>query len=291
MQVQFRDRSFATLNDLGIYVEHYPDYSNDTYTPHGADVVLLSFIVSGQGVHMLGEEKTEERGGSLSVIHYGQQHDILGSNLEVFNIFLDPERCPLPSLPHPLCRVLSELVPLHPNFHCEINKMVRVEFTETDRLKEIARGMVEEQNNKKEGYKDILQDYLKIFLSLCCRQALASDIISSRATDTSASVLLEKLRRYIDSHYTDQLDLTQLAEKYGFTKSYLCRAFKNYTGKTIITYQLERKIQRAMLELSSNNNKILAIALDNGFNDLSFFNRKFKQITGITPQQYRQKMK
>lgn len=288
---QFRDKHLNTLNEIGVYVDYYPDYSHHEYEPHSTDVILLSFIITGTGVHILGGEKFIENGSSLSIIHYGQEHDILGDHLEVFNIFIDPERAPLPALPQTLNTFLSQIIPLSPNFHSEINTMVRLELSDPQRLKNIAMAMIKEQEERAMGYKEILLDYLKIFLSLCCREAELHDHPKSSDPDAPASQQLEILRRYIDINYTEQLQLDQLAKKHGFNKSYLCRAFKKYTGKSIIAYQLERKIQHAMLELTSSNNKILAIALDNGFQNLGFFNKKFKEISGISPRQYRNKVR
>ena len=69
--------------------------------------------------------------------------------------------------------------------------------------------------------------------------------------------------------------------------AYLCREFKDYTGKTVVAYLVERRIQAAIWKLREDNEKILSIALGCGFNDLAYFNRVFKKITAMTPSQYR----
>ncbi|MEI8342045.1 MAG: helix-turn-helix transcriptional regulator [Verrucomicrobiota bacterium] len=57
--------------------------------------------------------------------------------------------------------------------------------------------------------------------------------------------------------------------------------------KSVFDYLIERRIQAAMMRLRGGDEKILAVAMDCGFNDLSYFNRKFKQLVGILPTQYR----
>jgi AraC-like DNA-binding protein len=55
----------------------------------------------------------------------------------------------------------------------------------------------------------------------------------------------------------------------------------------VVGYLLQRRLQEAMLRLRGSDDKVLAIALDCGFRDLSYFNRQFKSRVGMTPTQYR----
>lgn len=67
----------------------------------------------------------------------------------------------------------------------------------------------------------------------------------------------------------------------------LCRAFKAYTGKRLFDYLIERRIQAAMHALRGTDEKVLTIALNCGFRDLAYFNRKFRQLVGVPPTAYR----
>jgi AraC-like DNA-binding protein len=78
-----------------------------------------------------------------------------------------------------------------------------------------------------------------------------------------------------------------LARFAGVSPAHLCRAFKNYSGKNLFDYLLERRLQAAMLALRGTDEKILSVALDSGFHDVAYFNRRFKQIVGRTPGEYR----
>jgi AraC-like DNA-binding protein len=63
--------------------------------------------------------------------------------------------------------------------------------------------------------------------------------------------------------------------------------FKAYTGKSVFSYLLDLRIQASMLRLRSRNDKVLSVALECGFSDLTFFNRAFKARVGMTPRGYR----
>ncbi len=75
----------------------------------------------------------------------------------------------------------------------------------------------------------------------------------------------------------------------GFQKKYLCKIFKSYIGKSIFTYLKERRIQAAMIELEMTNKKVIDIAYNSGFKDLSNFNRAFKKLLNLSPKKYRSK--
>ena len=102
---------------------------------------------------------------------------------------------------------------------------------------------------------------------------------------------VEKLRLEIDRDFALPHELSPLARRAGVSVAYLCRIFKAYTGKTVIAYLIERRIQAAIWKLREGDEKIISIALACGFNDLAYFNRTFKRIVGTTPSQYRHKIR
>jgi AraC-like DNA-binding protein len=97
------------------------------------------------------------------------------------------------------------------------------------------------------------------------------------------------LRQEIDRDFAAPRDLTTLARASRVSVPYLCRVFKAYTGKTVVGYLVERRIQAAIWRLRESDEKVISIALACGFNDLAYFNRTFKRIVGATPSDYRRR--
>ena len=64
--------------------------------------------------------------------------------------------------------------------------------------------------------------------------------------------------------------------------------FKLQVGQTFVEFRKQIRIQVAKDLLLKTNDKILSIALQVGFEDLSFFSKMFKQEVGIPPRQYRE---
>ena len=82
--------------------------------------------------------------------------------------------------------------------------------------------------------------------------------------------------------------LSQLYKESGYSQTALNAYFKQYMGKTLVAYMIERRINYACNLLKTTDYSILQISLMASFNNLSNFNATFKKIIGETPTQYRQ---
>ncbi|MCE9613609.1 MAG: AraC family transcriptional regulator [Lentisphaerae bacterium] len=282
-------RRVPTLATLGVGVEYFPGYVNRRVNLHALDAVLLSFILRGRGQHIIDGETFDEGGGSLAVTHYGQRHDILtdAQGMDVMNVYLDLRNVPLPPLPGELQQVLPLLLPLHPGFRHRLNRIVRLQFDDPQPAAALLFGMRREVQQREAGYEDAMRLQFKLFLMLCCRQVLKRGVVPHGVDGARPEARLERLRGYLDERYAEPHTLAALACRAGLSRTYLCRAFKAYTGKPVFDYLIQRRVQAAMMRLRGGNEKILQIALECGFNDLAYFNRKFKELLGQTPTAYR----
>jgi AraC-like DNA-binding protein len=278
-----------TLAGDGIAVEYFPRYVNRTYHPHAIPVVLLSYIVRGRGRHMMGDHVYEENGSSLAVTHYGQQHDIVtdAAGMDIYNLYLDLTRHALPSLPTEFRDLLPNILPLHPTFQNLLNRRVRLVFDDPAPVTALFERMHQESISRQAGSGEVLRACFRILLVECCRQAQRSGVQPGIDDRAPSVAWLERLRRHIDAHFSEPLPLTRLAQVAGVHPSYLSRAFHRYTGKTLIGYLTERRLQAALVLLRSTDDKVLSIALDCGFRDLAHFNRTFKRALAQPPTAFR----
>ena len=288
----FKNRN-KHLDQLGFALQHFPKYVNLDLQMHGLDVVLLSVFLDGQARHHIEDMQFEEEAGSIGITHYEQKHGIVTSRdgIEVVNILLDLESHPLPPLPRELEATLPLFLPLHPNFGNRLNRIVRFSFSDKELLRRMVFAMRDELENEAPGYEMAATNLLQNFLIQCCREVLKTGTRPSELGSSGSNDQLEKVRQYIDNHHTESLTLDDLADQAGLQASYLCRKFRAYTGKTIFEYILDRRIQAAMFQLRNSRDKVFAIALDCGFNDLSHFNRTFKKRLGCSPTTYRKRFK
>lgn len=92
---------------------------------------------------------------------------------------------------------------------------------------------------------------------------------------------------YIRDNYSQQITLTQLAKLAGMSPKYFCRAFSAMTGKTPMAYLNYYRIENAGERLRLTDASVTEIALECGFNDMSYFSKQFKRYKGTTPLKYR----
>ena len=106
---------------------------------------------------------------------------------------------------------------------------------------------------------------------------------------TRQTKALVDLISWLQSNFTEAVNLEHLSQISGFSKKYLCRVFKEYTSKTVVEYINELRIENACLEMKSKS--ITESAYDSGFNDLSYFCKVFKKQIGLTPGEYKKNIK
>ncbi len=75
------------------------------------------------------------------------------------------------------------------------------------------------------------------------------------------------------------------------TKSAFCHYFKKRTRKNFSRFVNEMRVGHASKLLVETDNSISEICFQSGFRNLSNFNRRFKEINSLSPQEYRQQFR
>lgn len=113
---------------------------------------------------------------------------------------------------------------------------------------------------------------------------------SRRAGQPIGRVALERVvdtLRWIDEAPERELGIDRLAEHAGLSPYHFLRTFERATGVTPHQYVLRSRLRAAAQRLADAPAKIVDVALDCGFADLSNFNRAFRAEFGINPRAYR----
>jgi AraC-like DNA-binding protein len=139
------------------------------------------------------------------------------------------------------------------------------------------------------GHAMRLALWLEILARLSlCRNAHALNPVSYTPTDTLVDPRLQKVLAWIESRAaTPELTQARAAACIGMSPQAFCRFFREKTGRPFNRYVNEVRIARACGELLNHGGSISEIAFSAGFNNLANFNRRFREIVGITPREYR----
>lgn len=103
----------------------------------------------------------------------------------------------------------------------------------------------------------------------------------------SAEKIVASIRTELENHPERKLDLNALAAANYISSYYLSHVFHRVTGYTIKRYLLLCRISLACMLLSEGSKTVAQVAVACGFTDASNFSRYFREITGMTPWEYR----
>ena len=133
-----------------------------------------------------------------------------------------------------------------------------------------------------------LLDVLDLLATSENLQILSSVQYSSPSSATEHE-RINDVFRHISTHFQQEILLDEIAEIANMTVNSFCRYFKQRTRKTFTDFLNEFRIEYASKLVAGSTQNFVSIAIDSGYNNTSYFNRKFKQITGLSPMEYRKK--
>lgn len=102
---------------------------------------------------------------------------------------------------------------------------------------------------------------------------------------------IQKVLSYIRKNIYKTIDIDSLATISCLSKDHFIRLFKKEVNNTPLQYINQKKIEKAQLILITDSMPVKNISYLLAYEDHSYFNRLFKKLTGVTPQQYRDRYK
>ncbi|RZF59821.1 helix-turn-helix domain-containing protein [Sphingobacterium corticibacterium] len=101
---------------------------------------------------------------------------------------------------------------------------------------------------------------------------------------------MARVLEYIHSNIHTPIGIDQLAEMSFLTKDHFIRLFKKQLNCTPGKYINQKKIEKAQLMMLLQNYSVQELAFQLGFENVSYFNRLFKKLTGENPTNYRKRL-
>jgi two-component system response regulator YesN len=98
---------------------------------------------------------------------------------------------------------------------------------------------------------------------------------------------IEEALAWIDKHYTEDINMTVVANQVSVNYTYFSEKFKEHTGVHFNEYLKRIRIDTAMNLLASGNFRVYEVAQRSGYQDVKYFLKNFKEVTGISPGEYR----
>ncbi|MFC4402184.1 AraC family transcriptional regulator [Gracilibacillus xinjiangensis] len=194
------------------------------------------------------------------------------------------------SFNHPVLSGFSGFLDQLPSPHFMLDLFV----WHTEKLEVIMDNLLYEYENKDNWQQSAaLELYLLELLLFICREIKDENKRGHHLTieqqQANPVAVHDKIIRVINDVWNRDWSLDDIAQRLHLNKYYLCHFFKKEFGVTIHEYILQRRIFEANKLLTDTETPVHRIAEYVGFMSASSFIRRYKEKTGVTPNQYRKK--
>jgi AraC-like DNA-binding protein len=268
---------------LRVQVDHQP-YFYDHFHYHPE--VQISYIIEGSGTRIIGNSVGRFNKNELYVI---------GSNIpHIFKSdknYYEKEN----QLSHAVSFYFTENAFGEGFFNLpetrEISDILmdsqKVAFYNANETTKIKDDFVE--ISSKEGFEK-LHIFFKILhkISKLKKQDILSQVNYEQRNTEKYGKRINDIFDFVINNYEKSISLDQAARISNLSTTAFCRFFKERTRKSFTEFVNEVRVGAACKLLMNNDLNISQVCYEVGFNNISNFNRKFKEIVNLTPKEYRQ---
>jgi transcriptional regulator GlxA family with amidase domain len=137
---------------------------------------------------------------------------------------------------------------------------------------------------QKPGYSFMELSY---FMQLVCYLSRAYG--ESKNSDPWARLRVSKAIDYLEAHFDEPIKVEELAKLCCMSKRNFARVFRIATASSPIAYHTKLRLARAAGTLRRFDENVTSVAYKMGFNDSNYFTRRFHEMFGVSPREYRQR--
>lgn len=111
--------------------------------------------------------------------------------------------------------------------------------------------------------------------------------IANENNSNKTRQLIASIQNYIQSHLSENLNLTIIADYVNYNESHISRIFKRCTGYNLSEYITSCRIEYAKSLLAQTDDTVQYISQKTGFHTSQYFSSTFRKNTGLSPNEYR----
>ena len=268
----------------------------DFYTDcklHGHEFIELAIVVGGSAVHQMTtkDERIYSKvigTGDVLFINPGDFHTfIFGKNesVEVENVIIDPI-----AFSGPYLSLFKEEEPENfffkqreSSISARVSQPLKLSESEMNRVLSLVRKMRSPEIMDSPKAIRVIET---LFITLLYELDDIFSGDSGKMADGKGGSM-HKALLFIQNNYTERITVDDVAKIACCSRRQTERLYKYHTGETIRASINRLRISRACFLLTNTNMKMTAISLDVGIDNVSYFNKLFKQHMGISPSEFR----
>ena len=259
-------------------------YGRDVDYLHFHNYLEIGYCYSGTGTLVLGEENYRFTGNQFSVIPKNYPHTTDSDSDTVSKweyLFIDVDM------------ILEQFyrgggINRKENISYRINSQAFFKSAEEKpKMAEMIRNIMDVIREKQEFYLEEAKAGIAELLFNIAREKKGTGLVEKLPVKEAAPII--QSLDYIAIHYMEQIKIEDLAGYCHISQSHFRRIFSEYMGMSSVDYINLVRIRAACGYLKRTDAYISDIANKCGFTTFSTFSRNFKQITGVSPNEWRKR--
>ena len=266
-----------------VYKGNIPEFYS-SYPLHWHDEMELIYIRSGQGIITIQSHQYVVRSDDIVIVPPQMVHSIEQypkCKMEYFNILFQfsllnystNDTCYEKYFKPIYCH--TKLPSLYLESEVDLNRFLRPHI------------MYLIENRKKSYTNDELMVKSNLFAIMYYINQYSAPVNSAGLSLKNNYDKLKNLLIYIQSNYDCIITVKDAAAICGFSSSHFMKLFKELTGKSFSQYLIDYRLEIAARQLVETSYKIIDLAENVGFHNVSYFSRAFHSKYGETPSAYR----
>lgn len=248
-------------------------YGGDWHSvPHTHNHVELFYIVGGKGQFLIEDQLYPVNANHLVIINPNVTHTEVSLNAQ------------------PLEYIVLGIEGIELAISDNSNgRFCILDHFESVEIHSCLRNILREMEIKSTGYEDVCQAFMEILIIRLMRNTDLA--VPTEPTVNTGNKQCASVRRYIDLHFKEPLNLDQLADEAHMNKYHLSHTFKREYGISPINYMINKRLDESKYLLAETDLSMSQIAQLLGFSSLSYFSQVFRRTQSVTPMEYRQSVK
>jgi len=287
MMERRREQKEHGTREFPFQIYSAPDAKDSDLVPyHWHPEVEIITVLQGEVDVTIRDEHHTGRRGDVFVVNAGELHEIRGGVGNLFRAFVFPldflqfrredgaqEQWlqPLEQQESHFAAVVDGSTPAGQEIFSELLRIMDAD------------------DRRPAGYQLLIKASLLRIVALLAGAELIGAARESSGRPEYQSQMLRDIIEYLNETCTEPVRLPEVAARFGLTPQYFCTFFKEHFGRTLIQHINLLRIQRASRYLRETDLPIMEVGFLVGFENFSYFIKRFREVFACTPTEYRKK--
>lgn len=234
---------------------------------------MLAYCTKGEGIVLLAGEQIPVSGEQFFIVPQGE-------TFKYYSVLNTKSRFLIARFNGKIAQRMSHGFSVVRNLVPSVNNMVANREMLFDEI----------FNNLSKGFHNQNIEYV----NFCFGHLLAAFIYANRTSDDLADESSPAVRRaiqFLEKNLHKKLTLQQISREAGYSPTYFTTLFRKETNYSPLSYFTHLKILKASEFLDYTRMKVKEISFQLGYSDPYYFTRDFKKKMGMSPRQYRNRIR